>query len=225
MRWEDESGETMEEPQAGSGSVRHVVRPREGAVPGEDGCWADGDWEEVAVWRPWTDAELAERAAQEARASAPDAVSALASAADPSDPVGSLGRVGRALRWLMGSLDSVPDEVASACSALVPPWAPGEDVAAGQLRAHGGSLWRCVQGHATQAGWEPGLAPALWSEVSYGASGAQEWTAPTGAHDAPMAGDLRSHGGRVWESLINGNTTEPGTPGGARWWRDVTKNA
>jgi hypothetical protein len=44
----------------------------------------------------------------------------------------------------------------------------------------------------------------------------QEWQPPTGAHDAPNIGDHRWWEGQVWRSLINGNTTEPGSD--PRWW-------
>ena len=43
-----------------------------------------------------------------------------------------------------------------------------------------------------------------------------EWTMPEGAHDAPNIGDHRWHDGQVWRSLIDANTTEPGSDD--RWW-------
>ena len=223
MRWLDESGAEIAEPECGSGSVSYEVRPRADAEPlsDEKPAWLDSDWEEVAVWRPWTEAEEDARGVAEAAEAAPYAVAALASAADASDPVGSLGALGRALSWLVGSSRAVPDDVGIACTALVPPWEAGEDVSAGQLRTHGGGLYRVIQPHTTQAGWKPPATPALWGRVSFDAQGVEEWHDPAGAHDAPNAGDLRSHDGKVWRSLINGNHTEPGTEEGARWWVEV----
>lgn len=43
-----------------------------------------------------------------------------------------------------------------------------------------------------------------------------DWVPPTGAHDAPNIGDLRRYNGVIWRSLINGNTTVPGSD--PRWW-------
>jgi hypothetical protein len=43
-----------------------------------------------------------------------------------------------------------------------------------------------------------------------------EWQPPTGAHDAPNIGDHRWYDSQVWRSLINGNTTVPGSD--PRWW-------
>lgn len=44
-----------------------------------------------------------------------------------------------------------------------PAWVPGEAVATNDLRSWQGVLYRCVQGHTTQVGWEPPAVPALWT--------------------------------------------------------------
>lgn len=41
-------------------------------------------------------------------------------------------------------------------------WEPGIDVKPGDLRSHEGTVYKCLQGHTTQAGWEPDRVPALW---------------------------------------------------------------
>lgn len=41
-------------------------------------------------------------------------------------------------------------------------WAPGQTVAAGDLRMWQTVVYRCVQGHTTQDGWQPDALPALW---------------------------------------------------------------
>ena len=46
-----------------------------------------------------------------------------------------------------------------------------------------------------------------------------QWVMPTGAHDAPNIGDKRLHESAIWESLINGNTTVPGSD--LRWWKQL----
>lgn len=50
--------------------------------------------------------------------------------------------------------------------------------------------------------------------------GVRDWTPPTGAHDAPNAGDRRRYAGVVYESKIDGNTTVPGSD--ARWWEALS---
>lgn len=55
----------------------------------------------------------------------------------------------------------------------------------------------------------PGTEP---SEPEYPA-----WVQPSGAHDAYSAGDRVAHGGKVWESTVDGNVWEPGVSG----WMEV----
>ena len=45
------------------------------------------------------------------------------------------------------------------------PEVEGVDYATGYKVQHGGRLWRCVQAHTSQTGWEPENAPALWTEI------------------------------------------------------------
>lgn len=44
-------------------------------------------------------------------------------------------------------------------------WQPGVLYAAGDERMHDGKLYRCLQPHTSQAGWEPPNVPALWALV------------------------------------------------------------
>lgn len=41
-------------------------------------------------------------------------------------------------------------------------WVPGVEVTAGEIWAYQDQLYRAVQSHTTQAGWEPPNLPALW---------------------------------------------------------------
>lgn len=58
----------------------------------------------------------------------------------------------------MGWRSAVPPDPGTA-----PSWKAGETVKPGDLRAHGGVTYRCIQGHTTAAGWEPPNVPALWA--------------------------------------------------------------
>ena len=114
--------------------------------------------------------------------------------------------------------DDLSEEELSDLVDLYPAWQPGVVAKAGKLRRYDGGLYRCIQEHTTQADWTPPETPSLWEETV--PSGViQAWTPPTGAHDAPNLGDLRTHNDRVWESMRDGNTSEPGTD---QWWTDVT---
>ena len=61
---------------------------------------------------------------------------------------------------------------------------------------------------------------SLWSPVTINPeTGYDEWKQPTGAHDAYNKGDRVVYNGKVYESLIDGNTWSPDTyPAG---WKEV----
>lgn len=42
-------------------------------------------------------------------------------------------------------------------------WAAGQAVKVGNLRSEAGKVYRCLQAHTTQIGWEPPKVPALWA--------------------------------------------------------------
>ena len=44
-------------------------------------------------------------------------------------------------------------------------WQTGLFVQIGDVYSYGGFLWRCIQAHTTQTGWEPDKVPALWHKV------------------------------------------------------------
>ena len=44
-------------------------------------------------------------------------------------------------------------------------WRAGVAVQVGDVFTYKGSLWRCIQAHTTQGGWQPDKTPALWHRV------------------------------------------------------------
>ena len=60
---------------------------------------------------------------------------------------------------------SLSDTNALSGIELFPMWGVGVDYAS-QIRVrHDGKLYKCIQAHTSQIGWEPTNAPSLWSEV------------------------------------------------------------
>lgn len=93
---------------------------------------------------------------------------------------------------------------------LFPAWEPGKDYAVGTRVQHGGRLYECATAHTSAAEWSPPVAASLWSAVKVDAeTGLDEWTRPTGAHNAYNKGDRVVYKGSVYESLIDGNTWSP----------------
>lgn len=96
-------------------------------------------------------------------------------------------------------------------------WAENADYQQGAIRSYGGALYRCVQAHTSQAGWEPDAAVSLWAKITDPAEEWPEWSAPAGAHDAYAAGSKVSHGGKHWTSSLSGNVWKPGVYG----WKEI----
>lgn len=76
-------------------------------------------------------------------------------------------------------------------------------------------LYKCVQAHTSQEGWEPPNVPALWTEVAKPGE-IPVWRQPTGAQDAYQKGDKVHYpdaDGPVYVSTVDNNTWAPGVYG------------
>ena len=121
------------------------------------------------------------------------------------------------LRQLIEQLSvKLDDETALTGVELFPMWAIGMAYAVGDRVQHGGTLYKCVQAHTSQADWTPDATPALWVVVSIDEY--PEWVQPTGAHDAYNTGDKVSYNGKHYISTIDANTYAPDVYG----WEEVT---
>lgn len=106
---------------------------------------------------------------------------------------------------------SLTDEDALTAPELYPHWEPDMSVTADERMYYDDKLYRVVQSHTTQEGWEPDKTPALFTEVSLDEW--PEWRQPTGAQDAYMTGDKVSHNDKHWVSTADNNVWEPGVYG------------
>ena len=82
-----------------------------------------------------------------------------------------------------------------------------------------GNLYKCVQAHRSQAGWEPENTPALWTKIGDPSEEYPAWSQPLGAHDAYPLGAKVSHNGKKWVSDVANNVWEPGVYG----WSEVVE--
>ena len=114
--------------------------------------------------------------------------------------------------------DLLGDEKLEKLADLMPQYVPGAEYETGDKFGWNGHAYRVISGHTSEPHYRPDEIPALYERVAPPGV-IQEWVQPTGAHDAPNLGDLRTHNDRVWESMRDGNTSEPGTD---QWWTDVT---
>lgn len=116
------------------------------------------------------------------------------------------------------AVQSLPDSEALDAVTLHPEWAAGVDYATGHKVQHGGKLWRCLQAHTSQTGWEPDIAPSLWANVLIpDETVVPEWEQPDSTNPY-SAGDKVTHNGKAWVSDIDNNVWEPGVYG----WSEVS---
>lgn len=126
----------------------------------------------------------------------------------------------RALQMFAATLG---EEQAMEIAAVYDEWQPGRQYAQGAYLTYGTNgvgdpqLYKVVQAHTSQADWTPDKTASLYTPIGLDDSGYPIWSQPTGAHDAYNTGDVVDYGGTLYESLINGNTTVPGSD--ERYWK------
>lgn len=92
-------------------------------------------------------------------------------------------------------------------------WESNIAYSASAIRSYESILYRCIQAHTSQIGWEPSVAVSLWSKISDPNEEWPEWSAPIGSHDAYGKGDKVSHNGEKWVSTVDSNVWEPSVYG------------
>ena len=110
---------------------------------------------------------------------------------------------------------SLSDEDALGGVELFPAWDADTQYALDIRVRYDGKLYKCVQAHTSQSGWEPDKTPALWTEVAKPGE-IPVWKQPTGAQDAYMSGDKVHYPTKddpVYQSTIDYNVYEPGVYG------------
>ena len=115
---------------------------------------------------------------------------------------------------------SLTDEDALSGVELFPAWAADTAYELDIRIRYDGKLYKCVQAHTSQIGWEPPNVPALWTEVAKPGE-IPVWKQPTGAQDAYQTGDKVHYpdkDGPVYVSTVDNNVWEPGVYG----WEVVT---
>ena len=130
---------------------------------------------------------------------------------DPKETFGAQKQFADMAEDIKTATEFLTDEQAETVTALFEFWAVDTPYFVGDRRQYDGLLYRCVQAHTSQEGWEPPAVPALWVRTS--TEEWPEWIQPTGAQDAYNTGDKVSHNEKHWISDVDGNVWEPGVYG------------
>lgn len=113
----------------------------------------------------------------------------------------------------MAEAGSIDDATAAEHAEFFAPWAYPVKYKTGNIRRHGGKLYKCVQDHTSQEDWSPDTAASLWACTSDPAEEWPAWSQPIGAHDSYSTGAKVSHQDKHWISDTDGNVWEPGVYG------------
>ena len=105
------------------------------------------------------------------------------------------------------AVQSLSDSEALEAVTLHPAWSIGKDYPAGHKVQRNGRLWRCIQPHTSQEGWEPENAASLWEGIDETHAGTLADPIPYEGNMALVAGLYYTQGGVVY--LCNRDTVNP----------------
>lgn len=105
---------------------------------------------------------------------------------------------------------SLDDNTALTVVNLYPEWAENVAYTVGHKVQRNGKLWRVLQAHTSQTGWEPENAPALWEQINETHSGTADDPIPYSGNMALVNGlyykqylCIRSTGVPVYNGLVD----------------------
>ena len=102
---------------------------------------------------------------------------------------------------------SVDDNTAMRMMEFYPEWSAGQSYQSGYKVQRGGKLWRCIQAHTSQAGWEPENAASLWAEICETHDGTIDDPIPYSGNMALESGKYYTQSGMTY--LCNRDTGNP----------------
>lgn len=93
---------------------------------------------------------------------------------------------------------TVDDNTSLRMKEFYPEWASGQSYTAGYKVQRNGKLWRVLQAHTSQAGWEPENAASLWTEICESHAGTLEDPIPYSGNMALESGKYYSQDNKVY---------------------------
>ena len=96
---------------------------------------------------------------------------------------------------------TVDDNTALRMLSYYPAWAAGTAYAAGHKVQRNGKLWRVLQAHTAQTGWEPGNAPSLFEQINETHAGTLDDPIPYEGNMALTSGKYYLQGGVIYRCI------------------------
>ena len=111
------------------------------------------------------------------------------------------------------------DEMSLQVPNLYPVWKVGVNYMAGDRVLFNDILYKVLLGHTSQEDWNPEVAPSLFAKVLIPDDNViPEWEQPDSTNTYKK-GDKVTHNGKVWVSVADTNSWEPGVYG----WDEVAE--
>ena len=139
------------------------------------------------IYRELTAEEIAEREAEQAAFEAAARTRPLT-----AEEVNAL-----LIRQQINTL-SVDDSIALRMREFYPVWETGQNYPEGFKVQRGGALYKVLQTHTSQDGWEPENAPSLWAEICESHAGTLTDPIPYSGNMALESGKYYSQSGAVY---------------------------
>ena len=137
---------------------------------------------------------------------------------EPTEEEQMIEQTGKAMEMLSVDLNSLlvnlTDEQALQVPLMFPKWQVGKAYVVGDRVLYLGVLYKVLQAHTSQVGWEPDIAPSLFAKnlIVKDENGEQvdipEWVQPDSTNPY-MIGDRVMFEGKVYQSLIDNNVWSP----------------
>ena len=126
-----------------------------------------------------------------------EAAQAALEAAERSRPLTAEEVTALLIRQQINTL-SVDDNTALRMREFYPEWEAGQDYPVGFKVQYGGALYKVLQAHTSQDGWEPENAPSLWTEICESHAGTLTDPIPYSGNMALESGKYYSQNGAVY---------------------------
>lgn len=140
--------ETVAEYPNGGKDVEWIVD-----TPGAEAAEAWDEYEEILRYIPYTEMEMKLRTHERNR-----------------QPLSEMEVLKILLAEQVNTL-TVDDQTALRMRRFYPEWAAGANYTPGHKVQRNGKLYRTIQAHTSQVGWEPENVPALWEQINEANSG------------------------------------------------------
>ena len=93
------------------------------------------------------------------------------------------------------------DNTALRMTEFYPEWAADTEYTIGYKVQRNGKLWRALQAHTSQAGWEPENAASLWTEICESHAGTLDDPIPYSGNMALESGKYYMQDGKIYRCI------------------------